>query len=286
MTIMKNTLLTLMTICLVSLGMMAQVQAPASSPFAKHEQQVGLTNVTLEYSRPSAKGRTIFAEDGLVPYGKIWRTGANSATKITFGDDVKVGGKELKAGSYAVLTIPNAKSWDVMFYPYETGNWGSYVEMEPAATVKAEVTKMTPVYVETFDFFLDDLTANGASIGFVWADTYAGLQLEVNTDAMVMKSIEQTLAGPTVNDYYAAGAYYHDSGKDLEKALEWVQKATKSGTPRYWQVRKESLILADLGRYKDAVAAAKQSLELAKEAGNDDYIRMNEKSIEMWMKKM
>lgn len=281
---MKNLFLTLMVVCTAFAGVNAQVQTPSASPFAKHEQMVGLTNVTLEYSRPSVKGRVIFGNDGIVPFGKVWRTGANNVTKITFGDNVKVGGKELKAGAYAILTIPNEKSWEIMFYPYETGNWGSYVEKEPAAAIEANVNK-TEMPMESFDFYLDDLTANGATLAFIWANAQVGFPLEVNTDQKVMASIERALGGPSASDYFAAGSYYHDSGKDLEKALMYVQKSTKTDSPYFWEVRKESLILADLGRYKEAIDAAKLSLKLATDAGNDDYIRMNEKSIAMWMKK-
>lgn len=264
--------------------MEGQIRTPAPSPSAKIMQTVGLTDVEVEYSRPGKKGRDIFGSDALVPYGKLWRTGANQATKISFSTDVKVGGKELAAGSYAILTKPERSEWAVNFYTYETGNSGSYVEKEPAAVVTA-VPQQLPFTIESFTIMFGDLSSNSASLGMMWDDAIIQLPLSTDVDGAVMASIDKTLAGPTSGDYYAAGSYYHDSGKDLEKALKWVRKATKTDSPRYWQVRKESLILADMGKYKEAIAAAKLSLDLATKAGNDDYVKMNNDSIAKWMKK-
>lgn len=267
--------------CAVNLS--AQISTPPPSPGAKIEQTVGLSKVTVEYSRPGMKGRTIFAEDGLVPHGKMWRTGANSATKVTFSDDVKVGGTDLKAGSYAIVTIPTATEWTVNFYPYESGSWSSYKEKEAAASVKAPVIKITGT-IEWFMISVTDLGGESPKLEFLWDNTYVAVGFEINVKERVLAAIEKTLDGPSTNDYYAAASYYHSIGKDLDKALEWVQKATKVEKPRFWQVRREALILADLGKKADAIAAAKKSMELAKEAGNDDYVRMNEKSIAEWSK--
>lgn len=279
---MKKNLFTLfvlvLTFATVSMG---QIRTPPASPGAFVKQTVGLTEVEIDYSRPSAKGRTIFAENGLVPYGQIWRTGANTATKITFGDKVMVEGKELAAGSYAILTKPSARSWDVHFYKYESSNFGTYVEKTPDAVVTASVTSL-PINVETFSISVGNITNESASLNFIWANIYASVNFKFDVDSKVMADITRVMSGPSETDYFNAGSYMHDAGKDLAKALEYVQKATKSATPRFWQVRKESLILADMGRKAEAIAAAKKSLELAKEAKNADYIKMNEDSIKQW----
>ena len=158
----------------------AQAQdKPAPSPASKVEQKVGLTDVTIEYSRPGKKDRAIFAVDGLVPYGAMWRTGANAATKITFSDDVKVDGKELAAGSYAVTTTPNKDSWAVHFYPYEGSRWSTYKEKDPAATANASA-KEIPMQVETFLINIGNLRDNSAVIEFMWDNVWVGVQLEVN----------------------------------------------------------------------------------------------------------
>lgn len=258
-----------------------QIRTPQASPTATLSTTVGLTDVEIIYSRPGMKGRTIYAKDGLVPFGAIWRTGANAATKITFSGDVKLGGQELKGGSYAVLTMPDTKEWKVMLYPYESGNWGNYTEKEPAAKFSAKAIPIKHT-IETFTIDVNNMQSTQATIDLLWENTLVSLPLAVEVDKLVMADIERVLSGPSANDYYAAATYYHDSGKDLKKALEFVQKATKVDNPRFWQVRREALILADLGRKKEAIEAAKKSMELAKEAKNDDYVRMNEKSIQEW----
>lgn len=279
---MKKVLFFLCLMAGFAFQMNAQISTPSASPAAKFMQTVGLTEITVEYSRPSMKGRTIFAQDGLVPYGDIWRTGANSATKITLSTDAKIGGAAVKAGSYAILTKPMADKWEVMLFPYESGNWGSYVEKEPAATVMAQVGE-NPTTIESFLMAIDGLTNNGAALVMGWENTVATLPIEVPTKKMAMASIDRALSGPSTNDYYAAAAYFQSEGMELEKAHEYVLKANAEN-PQYWMLRLQSQIEADLGMYKEAVASAKKSLEKAKAAGNKDYIRMNEANIAKWSK--
>jgi len=283
---MKKLLFSICTIALVAFfatTSTAQIKTPAPSPSASSTQAIGLSDIKIDYSRPSVKGRKVFAADGLVPYGKVWRTGANQVSKITFGADVNVGGKDLKKGAYAILTIPNAASWAVHFYPYETGNWGSYVEKTPVAIATAEV-KALPFSVESFIIMVNNITADSGVLEFIWDNVVAAVPLKFEVEKNVMAAIDKTLAGPTANDYYAAGNYLLSIGKDLDKALTYVQKATKGDNPKFWQVRREALILGKLGKVKEAIAAAKLSKDLAMKAGNDDYVRMNEKSIAEWMK--
>ena len=266
---------------LLTFSMYAQISTPAPSPSATVNQAVGLTEITVEYSRPSMKGRTIFAEDGLVPFGSMWRTGANSATKITIGQDATIGGVEVAAGSYAVLTKPMAKEWTFMLYNYEGSSWGSYREKEAAATFSA-ATKSTGMPVESFTIAVNNLTDNSATLDFAWENTMVSVPVEVPVHEQVMAAIKRTMAGTSANDYFRAASYMHDSGTDVETALSYIQKANDTDEPRFWMVRREALILADLGRKQEAIAAAKRSMALAKEAGNEDYVRMNEKSLAEW----
>jgi len=268
----------------ISTMVSAQIKTPAPSPKCKVEQTVGLSTITLEYSRPSKKDRTIYAVDGLVPFGQLWRTGANQATKITFSDDVTLEGKKLAAGTYAILTKPDLATWDVNFYKYEASGWNSYTEKTPDLSVAVKPVSMVETRVESFMINIGNLRDESATLYFLWDNLYVPVQIGVEADAVVMKNIDQVLAGPSSGDYYTAGSYYHTSGKDLNKALDLVQKATKVDEPKFWQVRRESLILADLGRYKEAVAAAKLSLKLATAAGNAEYVKMNTESIADWAK--
>lgn len=272
------------SLLLVSTSMTAQIETPQPSPSAMVSQKLGLTTISLDYSRPSAKGRTVFSKDGLVPFGSIWRTGANNVTKITFGGDVMIEGKALKAGSYAILTKPDMKSWAVHFYKHESTNFGSYLDKTPDLAVTV-MSKAAPMTFETFTINMDKLTNTGAELQLIWDKTLVPIKIEMDVDKAVMANINRVMAGPSEGDYYAAATYYHEAGKDLKQALTWVQKATKVASPKFWQVRRESLILADLGMKKEAIAAATQSLNLAKEAKNDDYIKMNEQSIAEWTKK-
>lgn len=260
----------------------AQIKTPQPSPMSKLEQVVGLTTVNIEYSRPSVKERVIFGN--LVPYGKVWRTGANANTKITFSDNVTVAGQDLKKGTYAIYTIPNKDSWDIIFYA-DTNNWGNPKKWDDAkvaakATVK---TEEIPFNVETFTIDINALTNNGARLEFIWEKTWVGLDFEVPTEKITSKSINAVMNGPTANDYYQAASYYHASGKDLNKALEWMKKATAKDA-KFWHLRRMSLIQADLGDKKGAIETAKKSLELAEKAGNADYAKMNKESIAAWQK--
>lgn len=261
----------------------AQIKTPAPSPSQKTEQMVGLTDVTLEYSRPGAKGRTIFGD--LVPYGKVWRTGANKNTTLTFSTDFMVGGETLKAGTYALFTIPGEKTWDVILYS-DASNWGTpgkWDDTKVAAkmTVTPEVMTMS---VETFTITFDNLTNNSAVIGILWENTYVGLKFETPTDAMVSKQITAVMNGPEAGDYYASAVYYLQSGNDIKKAQMWIDKAIKmsADAPKYWMLRQQSLIHAKAGNTNGAIAAAKESLKHAEIAKSAGYIKMNKASLKEW----
>jgi hypothetical protein len=259
----------------------AQVQTPAASPTAELKQKVGLTDVTIVYSRPSAKGRTVFAANGLVPMGQAWRTGANSATKISFSDPVKVGGVELKKGDYALLTVPGDMEWKAMFFPYETTNWGAYPDKTPAVTVTIKAEKMG-AKVETFTIDLNDVRNESASIVLMWENTRVAIPFTVEVDSRVMASIDRVMAGPSANDYAAAAGYYLDNKKDLNKALEWIKKANASNPSAYWNLYREALILGELGLKKEAIAAAEKSMAEAQKAKNEEYVKMNKDAIAKW----
>ncbi|PQB04529.1 DUF2911 domain-containing protein [Aureitalea marina] len=259
-----------------------QIQTPAPSPFQKIEQKVGLTDVTVEYSRPSMKGRAIFGD--LVPYGQVWRTGANANTKITFSNDVMIADGVLKAGSYAIYSKPEAGSWEVMFYS-DANNWGTPAEWDEskvAARVRVSTVPMN-MDVETFTITFDDLKSDSANMGIIWESTYVAVPIKFMTDDAVMASIENVMNGPASADYYAAAVYYMESGKDIEKAKMWIDKAIEMReSPAFWYHRQQSLIYAKSGDKNGAIKAAQTSLRLAQEAGNNDYVSLNTKSLKEW----
>lgn len=262
----------------------AQVETPQPSPFSKIEQKVGLTDVTIEYSRPGVKGRKIFG--GLEPFGTTWRTGANKNTTITFSTDVTIAGQDVKAGSYAIFTkLNSAKQWDVMFYN-DTNNWGTprnWDDSKVVATAKVEVHEV-PFVVETFTLDINNIKNSSATLDMIWEKSYAAIPFTVPTDEAVLKSINNVMSGPGVNDYYSAAVYYLQENKDMKQAMKWIDKAVEmtKDEPRFWILRQQSLIHAKAGDKAGAIAAAKSSLEHAEKAGNKGYVKMNQDSLKEW----
>lgn len=260
----------------------AQISAPVASPASKIEQQVGLTDVTIEYARPSMKGRTIFGD--LVPYDKLWRTGANARTKITFSEDVTVHDKELKKGTYALFTIPGQKQWEVIFYTEYQGNGAPRELDDSKVAARFKVTPLvTSMARETFTIELANISNSGATLFLLWEKTRIPINFTVPTDEAVMESIDRAMSGPSAADYYTAAMYYFEEGKDIKKAKEWIDKALAGNdNPPFWQLRSKSLIYARAGDKTGAIAAARQSLAAAQKAGNADYIKMNQDSLKEW----
>ena len=262
----------------------AQIQTPQPSPSTTLEQVVGLTEVKIEYSRPAMRGRTIMGD--LVPYGSLWRTGANKNTTLSFSDPVMVGGQALASGTYALFTRPGKSLWEVFFYN-ETENSGLPKEWKPESIVAViEVPTQSLVEpVESFTISINELTNTGANIHLSWENTRVTLPLEVPTDEKTMASIKETMKGtPKARDLYQAAVYYRESGRDLKAAKEWIGKAIEMDPGKYWMFRQQALILADLNEKEAAIKAAQSSLELAEKAGNQDYVRLNTKAIEEWSK--
>ena len=266
----------------------AQVKTPQPSPKSTLNQVVGLTDVTIEYSRPSAKGRPVFGD--LVPFGRLWRTGANQNSMVTFSEDVVIKGATLKKGKYAIFTTPKADMWEVIFYT-DTDNWGTPDVWD--ANKVAVLVNVDPVAlnnaVESLTISIGNLTNDSATIDIAWEKTMVSVKFEVPTKKAAMASIEKTLAGPTAGDYYSSGVYLFQSNGDLNKALEYVNKAISMVKPGddvpFWQLRQKSLIQAKLGDKSGAIATAKLSVAGAEKAKNNDYVKMNNDSIKEWSKK-
>ena len=278
---MKRILL-LFSVLALSLGAQAQIQTPQPSPTQKVEQAVGLTDVTINYSRPSMRGRAVYGN--LVPFDKMWRTGANSNSIISFSNDVEIGGKTVKAGSYSIFTKPGVSNWEVYFYN-DTNNWGLPEKWDTnniAAQVNVPTVPLT-IETETFTISLGDITNDSAILGIQWAKTYVGVPIKFPTDMLVSANIDRAMNGPTANDYYSAAVYYFEAGKDINQAKAWIDKSMEmTKEPIFWQLRQKSLIYAKAGDKKGAIEAAKQSLESAKKAGSDDYVALNNKSLKEW----
>jgi len=220
----------------------------------------------------------------LVPMGEIWRAGANENSTLSFSDPVKVGGKNLDAGTYSLFIRPGKSMWEVFFYT-ETDNWGlpeKWNTESIAVVVETEIIQLKNT-IESFTISLDDLYNNGANINIKWENTKVSIPIEVPTHSKMMSSITKTIKkDPKSRDYYNAAIYYRQSNQDLNQAKKWIAKAIEMDPDKFWMYRQQSLILAQLNEKDIAIAAAKTSLKLAQEAGNMDYVRLNTKSIKEW----
>ena len=275
---MRNFFLTAAAVLTLAGGATAQgLKTPAPSPTQTLDQAFALSNVKIEYSRPSAKGRTIFGD--VVPFGKVWRTGANSATKITFGEDVMVGGKELKAGTYAIYTMPDRNKWEVMFYKDLTmgGNVANYKTSDEVLRVSAPTIKLNDK-VETFTMNMGNITSTSATLDMMWENTHVSVPIKANIDEKIMASIKSSVMEDN-RPYFSAASYYYDNGKDLTQALTWVNKAVESNPDAFWMQHLKAKIQLKAGDKAGAIATAQKSMELAKKAQNQDYVTMNEKLI-------
>jgi hypothetical protein len=278
---MKKTLL-VVAMAFVFVVSEAQIKTPAASPAGSVSSVVGLTDVKIEYFRPSLKGRKIFGEkDVMYPHGTIWRTGANSGTKISFSGDVKVEGIHVPKGEYLIFTWPGAGEWTVSLYKDLSlgGNTDDYDASKEAAKFKVKTKKLAEK-VETFTISIDDIAPDNksAKVTLAWENTAVPFSVAVDYDAEVMKSIE---ASTKVNpgNYFQAAVYYLENGKDLNKALTWINLALESNKNAFWMLHQKAKIQKALGDKKGAIETATASLNSAKEANNRDYQTMNQDLI-------
>jgi hypothetical protein len=254
-----------------------QLKVPAASPTQTVKQAFGISEITIEYSRPGVKGRVVFGE--LVPFGKIWRTGANSTTKITFGDDVKIEGVDVKAGTYGFYTIPNADSWEIMLYKDLTlgGNVANYKTENEVLKVKVKPSTLANK-VETFTMGLADITSTTANIELTWENTRVAISVITEIDSKIMKTIESTIVQDT-RPFYQAASYYYENNKDLKQALEWTEKAIVANPKAYWVVLLKAKIQLKLNDKKGAIATANQVIVIATADKDDSFVKQAEKLI-------
>ena len=270
-------------LALVSLAAAAQVQTPAASPAGSVSTTVGLTDVKIDYFRPRVKGRKIFGTEStvLIPYDKIWRTGANSGTTISFSDDVKVEGVAVPKGEYLILTWPGATEWTISLYKDVSlgGDTDAYDASKDAAKFKVKAGKVTEK-VETLTLSIGDISDDNksAKVQIAWENTSVKFTIATDYDAKVMKSIEaSTKVDP--GNYFQAAVYYLENGKDLKQALEWINKASEAMDAPFYVTHQKARIQKGLGDKAGAIATANASLEASKKANNRDYQMMNEALI-------
>lgn len=273
----KQNVLALAAATVLSLNAAAQLKVPAPSTSQTVKQAFALSDVTVDYSRPGIKGRTVYGD--LVPFGKTWRTGANASTKITFGEDVKIEGSDLKAGTYAMYSVPNKDSWEIMFYKDLTlgGNVADYKVENEVLRVKVKPTAIAS-NVENFTINFADIKPNSMNVELLWEKTRVAFNVTANIDEKIMKNIENTVVKDS-RPYFQAANYYYENDKDMKQALAWADKAAEQNPKAYWVMALKGKIQLKLKDAKGATETAGKVIELAKADQNDDYVKIGEKII-------
>lgn len=266
-----------------STALVAQIEFPDVSPFSTLEQDVGLTKITVAYSRPGAKGRKVMGS--LVSYGRIWRVGANESTKFTTDTDLTIMGNYLRKGTYALYAFPHEAYWEVVFHK-NTEHWGdgrkAYNPMDDAFRIQVK-PKEIPYYQENFLITFDEIDHDSIHMLWIWEHTLIEIPISVDTDSKMMEEIAIGIKeNPTAQTYYEAARYLQERGKSYPEALFYLNRAIELGGDTYYYYRVKSLVEAALEDYDNAILSALKSLELAQKEGKDEFVRLNEIDIAIW----
>ncbi|MEP6844552.1 MAG: DUF2911 domain-containing protein [Panacibacter sp.] len=272
---MKKKLALIASLTVFAFNVHAQdLKTPQPSPTAEVKQNFALASIELSYSRPGMKGRTIFGD--LVPYGKVWRTGANGATTLTFGEDVTIGGAKVPAGKYGLLTIPEAGEWTIIITKQlDVTSPAAYKQDQDLVRVKAQVQNL-PFSVETFTIMFGDVKPSNLNLGLMWDNVYVAFPITSDVDGKVSAQIKEIMDGDN-KPYFEAALYYIENGKDLSQAVTWLDKAIAQNPDAFWVQYQKARALAKLGKKTEAIAASNKSKDLATKAKNDDYVALNDK---------
>ena len=269
----KLTLLLLLTSC-ICYSYAQDLKTPQPSPTEQVKQNFGLSAIELSYSRPGMKGRTIFGD--LVPYGKVWRTGANQATTLTFGDDVTIGDTKIQAGKYGLLTIPGANEWTVIITKQlDVTSPAAYKQDQDVVRVKIKPETM-PFSVETFTMLFGNITSSSCELELLWDNVFVAVPITTDVDSKVSAQIKEIMEGDN-KPYFQSALYYIENGKDLNQAVQWLDKAIAQNPDGFFIYYQKARALAKLGKKQEAITASNKSKELAIKAKNDDYVALNEK---------
>lgn len=247
---------------------------PQPSPTQQVKQEFGLSSIELSYSRPAMKNRKVFGD--LVPYGKVWRTGANGATTLTFGDEVTIGGTKIPAGKYGLLTIPDANEWTVIITKQtDVTSPAAYKQDQDVVRVTVKPETM-PFSIESFTIMFNDVKPSSVNLELLWDNVFVTVPITTDIDTKINAQIKQIMEGDN-KPYFQAAYYYIESGKNLDQAVAWLDKAIATNPDAFWMQYQKARALAKLGKKTEALAASNKSIELAKKAKNDDYVALNEK---------
>lgn len=273
---MKKSILILSSILSFSLAQSQTISFPQASPTTTVSQNFATSKIELSYSRPSAKGRKVYGD--VVPFGKIWRTGANGATTISFGEDVKINNTDIKAGKYGLLTIPGETEWTIILTKDLTVTNAQAYKQENDVLRFSVKPETLPYFTETFEIEIANVKTNQVDIELIWEKTSVSFRVSTDLDSKLSKQIADVM-GKDSRPYYQSANWYYENGKDLKIALEWVNKAVDANPDAFWVLHLKAKIQKSLKDYNGALATAAISLEKAKADGDDAYVRNNEKLI-------
>jgi Protein of unknown function (DUF2911) len=269
---MKKLLIAAIVACFCTFSIVAQVKMPQPSSTQTIKQDFGMGNIELTYSRPNIKGRIVFGD--LVPYGKIWRTGANAATKLRFSDQVEIGGKKIDTGAYVLYTIPNKDNWEVILNK-GLSNWGTNGYTDSADVVRFTVPSMkSKTKIESFTMQFANIKATSCELHIMWDKTAISIPISTNINDRLRAQIEKALQGDK-KPYWSAAQFYNEYDNNKPRALEMCDGALKADAKAYWVWLYKAKLQNDLGDKAGALISSNKSLELAKEDKNDDYVKMN-----------
>ena len=273
---MKKSILILSSILSFSLAQSQTISFPQASPTTTVSQNFATSKIELSYSRPSAKGRKIYGD--VVPFGSIWRTGANSATTISFGEDVKINNTEIKSGKYGLLTIPGATEWTIILTKDLTVTNAQAYKQENDVLRFSVKPETLPYFTETFEIEIANVKTNQVDIELIWEKTSVSFTIKTDLDSKLGKQIAEVM-GKDSRPYYQSANWYYENGKDLKTAYEWVNKAVDANPNAFWVLHLKAKIQKSLKDYNAAIATATISLEKAKADGDEAYVKNNEKLI-------
>jgi len=270
----KKTLFILVFATFIYAAHAQELRTPQPSPTQEVKQNFGLSSIELSYSRPGMKGRKIFGE--LVPYGKVWRTGANGATTLNFGDDVTIGGTKIPAGKYGLLTIPDANEWTIIITKQlDVTSPSAYKQDQDIVRVKVKPETL-PFAIESFTIMFSDVKSSSVSLGLMWDNVYVELPITEDVDSKVSAQIKEIMDNDN-KPYFEAALYYINNDKDLNQAVSWLDKAISTNPDAFYMYYQKARALAKLGKKQDALAVSNKSRELSIKAKNDDYVALNDK---------
>lgn len=273
---LKKTILCGVTLVTMLAAQAQGIKTPAPSTNQSIKQEFGVGSVELSYSRPNVKGRKVFGD--LVPFGQVWRTGANAATTLTFSDEVTIGGTKVPAGKYGLVSIPDKNEWTLIITKQtDITSPAAYKQENDVVRVKAKPTTVAAP-VESFTIQFANVKPSSADLQIMWEKTAVTLPITVDIDTKVMAQINEAM-GKENPPYFQAAMYYLEAGKDVNQAVTWLDKAVEQQPNAFWVHHQRANALAKAGRKEDAKKSAQKSIELAKQQNNMDYVRLNEKLL-------